>query len=579
MIHKAIATACALAVAASGLVFGSLSAAADTGAVRVFEINSPSLAADWQNIWKVDAPGNGYVYLFGNKNNGDDGYAVVTESGEKVREGVVDGLNDVTGMAVTSDGIMYICHETSSVMRVDASGAVAPVAVTGTRTDECRRGKDGAVWFTIKQNSNVDALARITGSGSLAVKDLTNQRSNAANDLHVTRIATGTTGSAVTILVEEQEPVGNFPKVEKTLVGQATYSESGAIETRDMTTWNTNDRFTAIGVSGDTTYAAERSILYRLSTPPDPTRVLSTHYFGELESGADGTMWAVCFCSGPIVWHYNADGQLLGDYRIPTGSVPDDIAVDASGDVWLALDEGGFARMSGGATPKVQEQPSTSNAQGSTAGTEITASPGTWTNNPSTYTYQWQECSKADGSDCTDIPGATSEKYTPTDAQAGKYVRVLVTATNISGVSQQAATTPVQVAQRSTPPTATPPTATPPAAGGSTVATGSTAAIGNSQTMELDVPKKTRQNKRKLYEVFFTTTDVPGTVTFTFKRKRRMKTVTVPIEDGIAEYRWKTPKKWPRGKTRVTATYVPSAGSPYATAAVTDRVKVRKRKR
>ena len=51
----------------------------------------------------------------------------------------------------------------------------------------------------------------------------------------------------------------------------------------------------------------------------------------------------------------------------------------------------------------------------------------------------------------------------------------------------------------------------------------------------------------------------------------------MPIEDGIAEYRWRTPRKWPRGKTRVTATYVPSAGSPYTAAAVTDRVKVRGR--
>ena len=294
-----------------------------------------------------------------------------------------------------------------------------------------------------------------------------------------------------------------------------------------------------------------------------------------LESGADGTLWA-SLSTAPVLWHYNTDGQLLGSYNNPTNIPPRRMRIDPAGDLWLVLGQSGYARMSGGATPSVQQQPSTSNAQGSTAGTEITASPGTWTNNPSTYTYQWQECSKADGSDCTDIPGATSEKYTPTDAQAGKYVRVVVTATNISGVSQQAATTPVQVAQRTSPP---PPPATPPSTGGSAVATGATAEIGNSQAMELDVPKKTRRNKRKLYEVFFTATDVPGTVTFTFKRKRRVQTVTVPIEDGIADYRWKTPKKWPRGKTRVTATYVPSAGSPYATAAVTDRVKVRKRKR
>ena len=115
------------------------------------------------------------------------------------------------------------------------------------------------------------------------------------------------------------------------------------------------------------------------------------------------------------------------------------------------------------------------------------------------------------------------------------------------------------------------------APGAAVKAIGSTAVIGNAQSMELDVPRKTKRGKKKLYEVFFTATDVPGTVTYTFKRKKRVKTVTVPIQDGIAEYRWKTPHKWPRGKTRVTATYVPSAGSPYSAAAVTDRVKVRGR--
>ena len=49
--------------------------------------------------------------------------------------------------------------------------------------------------------------------------------------------------------------------------------------------------------------------------------------------------------------------------------------------------------------------------------------------------------------------------------------------------------------------------------------------------------------------MFSTPTGVPRTVTFTFKRKKRVKTVT----------------------------YVPSAGSPYTAAAVTGRVRVRGR--
>ena len=578
MIRKAIATACCIGMAATGVVAGSTAATADTGGVRSFPINT--LGAGWESVRYVDAPGNGYVYVHGQR-NGNDAYAVVAESGDLVRQAQLTDAGDVTGMAATTDGIMYVCHEKANVIRVDSAGAQTTVAVPTTATWDCRRGTDGAVWFAFSQNSRAQGLGRVTSSGSLATLDLSSQRSDATNSLNIDNLVPGGATGTVLFLMSENARVAPFDR-EKTLLGVARYSDANGITLPNVTEWRLGPGipapFTTLAVAGSNTYSSGFNQLERLASPPTATAVPVTHNIGGLESGADGTLWA-SLSTAPVLWHYNSDGQLIDSYGIPTGIPPRRMRIDPAGDLWLVLGQSGFARMSGGATPSVQEQPSTSNAQGSTAGTEITASPGTWTNNPSTYTYQWQECSKADGSDCTDIPGATSEKYTPTDAQAGKYVRVVVTATNISGVSQQAATTPVQVAQRTTPPTPTPPTPNPPAAGGSTVATGSTAAIGNSQTMELDVPKKTRRNKRKLYEVFFTTTDVPGTVTFTFKRKRRMKTVTVPIEDGIAEYRWKTPKKWPRGKTRVTATYIPSAGSPYATAAVTDRVKVRKRKR
>ena len=573
MIRKAIATACCIGMAATGVVAGSTAATADTGAVRSFPINT--LGAGWESVTYVDAPGNGYVYVHG-KRNGNDAYAVVAESGDLIRQAQLTDAGDVTGMAATTDGIMYVCHEKANVIRVDSAGVQTTVAVPTTSTWDCRRGTDGAVWFGFSQNSRAYGLGRVTSSGSLATLDLASQRSDATNSLTIDTLVPGGATGTVSFLMSENARVAPFDR-EKTLLGVARYSDANGITLPNVTEWRLGPGipapFTTLAVAGSNTYSSGFNQLERLASPPTATAVPVTHNIGGLESGADGTLWA-SLSTAPVLWHYNSDGQLIDSYGIPTGIPPRGMRIDPAGDLWLVLGQSGFARMSGGATPSIQEQPSTSNAQGSTAGTEITASPGTWTNNPSTYTYQWQECSKADGSDCTDIPGATSEKYAPTDAQAGKYVRVVVTATNISGVSQQAATTPVQVAQRTTPPTPTPP-----AAGGSTVATGSTAAIGNSQTMELDVPKKTRRNKRKLYEVFFTTTDVPGTVTFTFKRKRRMKTVTVPIEDGIADYRWKTPKKWPRGKTRVTATYIPSAGSPYTTAAVTDRVKVRKRKR
>ena len=65
----------------------------------------------------------------------------------------------------------------------------------------------------------------------------------------------------------------------------------------------------------------------------------------------------------------------------------------------------------------------------------MSADPGNWnaTGTP-TYTYQWQRCDAA-GNGCQDIPGATSSTYTPTAADVGGTVRVVVTATNAAGAT------------------------------------------------------------------------------------------------------------------------------------------------
>jgi len=93
--------------------------------------------------------------------------------------------------------------------------------------------------------------------------------------------------------------------------------------------------------------------------------------------------------------------------------------------------------------------------------------------------------------------------------------------------------------------------------------------------MELDAPSRQKRGKKEWYEVAFSASDVQGTVVFEFSKGKRTKTKTVTVEDGFAEYRWKTPRKWRKGRTTVTATFVPSAGSPYTAAEVLDRVRIR----
>ena len=67
-----------------------------------------------------------------------------------------------------------------------------------------------------------------------------------------------------------------------------------------------------------------------------------------------------------------------------------------------------------------------------TVGEELTADPGTWTNTPTSYAYQWQRCD-LDASVCFDVGGATGKTYGVRDADVGYRLAVVVTATNSSG--------------------------------------------------------------------------------------------------------------------------------------------------
>ena len=66
------------------------------------------------------------------------------------------------------------------------------------------------------------------------------------------------------------------------------------------------------------------------------------------------------------------------------------------------------------------------------AGQELTAEDGTWTNSPTSFTYQWQRCD-VDAIACGPIPGATGQTYGVRNADVGFRLRLEVTAKNANG--------------------------------------------------------------------------------------------------------------------------------------------------
>ena len=97
---------------------------------------------------------------------------------------------------------------------------------------------------------------------------------------------------------------------------------------------------------------------------------------------------------------------------------------------FVAVAATGVARGAAQAAPVNTAPPTITGT--ATVGQTLTANEGTWSNNPTSFSYQWLRCNGG-GNGCVPITGATSKTYTPTAADAGHAIRVRVTATNADG--------------------------------------------------------------------------------------------------------------------------------------------------
>jgi hypothetical protein len=72
-------------------------------------------------------------------------------------------------------------------------------------------------------------------------------------------------------------------------------------------------------------------------------------------------------------------------------------------------------------------------------GSTLSTTNGTWSGNPTSFAYQWQDCDSS-GNNCSNISGATNNNYAATASDVNHTIRVIVTATNI--YSSASATSP-----------------------------------------------------------------------------------------------------------------------------------------
>jgi hypothetical protein len=95
----------------------------------------------------------------------------------------------------------------------------------------------------------------------------------------------------------------------------------------------------------------------------------------------------------------------------------------------------GAGRAAGQAAPTNTAEPRITGTP--VVGRTLTASRGTWSGSPTSYAFQWVRCPEsggsASGSNCAAISGATTRSYVLGGSDAGRRLRVRVTASNADG--------------------------------------------------------------------------------------------------------------------------------------------------
>jgi hypothetical protein len=105
-------------------------------------------------------------------------------------------------------------------------------------------------------------------------------------------------------------------------------------------------------------------------------------------------------------------------------------------------------------------------------GQTLSTSDGTWTESPTSFTYEWLRCpssgGSADGSDCASI-GVTTNSYVVATGDVGFTLRARVTAVNSDGQAKAVSNATAVVVAQAGPPNTAPPTISGTATVGSTL--------------------------------------------------------------------------------------------------------------
>lgn len=535
------------ALAAIALVGGSLVVApatqASVGDAAIFSMGTNAAPQD------IASGPDGNLWV---TNPGSNTIAKVSTAGVVLQNYSLPTANSgVRNITVGPDNNLWFTMTTANqIGKITTAGVITTynVPTANSQPYDITTGPDGALWFTEFAGNKI---GRITTDGSI-----TNEYVLPSGNTGPWGITNGPTGSSRVYFTAS----GNGAVGLLTMAGSfsVTATSNSGSSPRGIVTNQGNVWFTMFGLSSIGNLVTDTQIA--TSSIGQQTTYMAL--------GPGNSMWLSTASNS--VMQLSDRGAVVGTYSLSAANAqPAGLTLGPDQNIWVALSgASSIARVSTGVAPSNTAAPTVSPTTGVVLGTTLTSTNGTWSVAPSSYAYQWQRCSSTTTTTCANIAGATAATYTTTSADVGQYLRSGVSAITSSGTSAPAYS--AVVAGPSSAP-APPPGPTPTPSGGST------ASIGSGATMQLDAPAKQKRNTRKTYDVSFSATDAKGTVTMQFRNGSKRKTFTgLPINNGLVEFAWKTPKKWPLKNTTVVATFVPASGSKYTAGQATDTVKITK---
>src|SRR5438128_1146061 len=210
---------------------------------------------------------------------------------------------------------------------------------------------------------------------------------------------------------------------------------------------------------GTASVDSKQTSLYATYTPsspiPVPTNTAPPTISGTAKQGQTLTEAHGSWTNSPTGFSYQwLQCDSLGNGCLPIAGATAQTYVPVAADVEHALEVQETASNEGGSsapatsapTSSVLPAPPVSTSPPTTSGTAqqgqtLTEHHGSWTNEPTRFTYQWLRCD-AKGAGCAPIADATSQTYALVAADVGHAIAVQETASNAGGSSVPATSTP-----------------------------------------------------------------------------------------------------------------------------------------